>query len=223
MQIRTLCGVAAAATLAASAAAGPVSFDYVGPGSTEWVRLSVDGVESNVLAGSFVHLLEGQRVMTYCLDPDQAALEGPGTFDLVGLAGGLAGRGDVNDRKQAILRMANQAGPGLFADLPDTELAVAFQMAVWEIVIDFDPVVGRASLDINTGDLIVTRTNGNAIGGGAAAAAQLLLDAAVFGDTGGLDFIALTDPEHQDFFTVPTPGALALLAVAAPAAIRRRR
>jgi hypothetical protein len=209
--------------LAATAFAGPVPFDYVGKGKVEVVKLHVDGKSTNVYSGSFRHLLNGQRVTTYCIDPNQAALTGPGTFDLVTLPEAFSGRSDPAGIADAIARVAQAAGPDLFSDDVDKVTASAFQMAAWEIVVDFDAEAGRDALNFASGDLMITRSNGRSLRGRSASLAESLLDAAFVGDARTGRFVALHHPESQDFITIPAPGALAMLALAYPVVARRRR
>ncbi len=227
MQIHTVLSVAGIAAIASTAAAGPVTFDYVDLGAVDIVRLKVGNEGWNrVYAGNMLHDLDGQRVVTYCIDPWQEASTGSHQFESTGLMGAFAGAANAPGLVRAIAAAAEFGGIGLFT-APTMAQASAFQVALWEIIGDYDPEVGRASLDFGSGNIRIKTTGNDRLTSEATAIANQLLDAAALGDVSGtLQFTALTHPEHQDFFTatvIPAPGVFALAAIAGPFVLRRRR
>jgi hypothetical protein len=102
----------------------------------------------------------------------------------------------------------------------NANLASAFQIAIWEIVYDFDGST-LASLDITDGAL---KANVNGTIGGLVG--SLLTGA--FGSASMADLIGMGNLSHQDQIIditgiIPGPGSLALLGLGAVLAPRRRR
>lgn len=227
MKIHAVLSIAGIATIASTAAAGPVTFDYVDVGSVDIVRLKVGNDGWNrVYAGNMLHDLDGQRIVTYCIDPAQEASKGTHQFESTSLLNAFAGAADTTGLVRAITAAAEFGGINLFVD-PTVTQASAFQVALWEIIGDYDPEVGRASLNFASGDIQIKATGNDRLTPEASAFASQILDAAALGTVSDtMRFTALTHPDHQDFFTatvVPAPGAFALAAIASPFIIRRRR
>jgi hypothetical protein len=128
------------------------------------------------------------------------------------------GTGMGTARADALARMYFSASGAQFGT--NADYAAAFQIAVWEIVNDFDGTV--ASLDLSTGSFRGTI--------GAAISANFASLFAAASNTGGNmnALLGLGNTSFQDQIIdvtngIPTPGAMALLALAGFTGLRRRR
>lgn len=128
------------------------------------------------------------------------------------------GTGMGTARADAIARMYFSANGAQFGN--NADYAAAFQIAVWEIANDFDGTL--ASLDVAAGNL---RGSFNAA---ISANFAALFAAAANVDGNRNALLGLGNASFQDQIIdvtngIPTPGALALLALAGVAGLRRRR
>jgi hypothetical protein len=225
---------AAALAVTAAATADIVDVRFTGTGLGRNVRTSYLGNSQNVFAGQLHHqfsdgtgeasLLDGPLI-TYCSELTEYVTNSSREYELTSLP--LAPNSDPMGAvsAQALTDIWDFADGLQFATQntgDNRDFAAAFQIAVWEVVHDYDGSL--ASLDTNAGDLTVTRTNGQALSGGIAT--QL---SGLFGAVGGNSSFdglrVVTRAGSQDqVVVVPTPGALALcLAAFVPLAGSRRR
>jgi hypothetical protein len=101
------------------------------------------------------------------------------------------------------------------------DMAAGFQIAVWEVVYDFDPSAGRGSVDISTGDLLVNDVGGGVLNTGIAAKVSEFLDHIAIAGVEILPY-AFVNEGRQDQI-IPTPGSLALAGIGGLLMARRRR
>ncbi len=217
--------VAVIAGCACVASAEPVSLQFGGVAQGRNVGISVNnGSFNNVFSGSVLHLVDGDRTMTYCIDPDQWAQTGTSNFERESLQDGLDHRAQAQDKAWAIAELVNIAGPGIWSESGDQDLASAFQIAVWEIVLDFEALIGGSSLDLGQGNFRAASTNGASLGGSVAQQYSTLVNQLSFDRTPTAYLEAYTNDSHQDFMSqVPTPGPAALGLAALPLIASRRR
>lgn len=234
-----VCSLSLALVVSAAASstvmADTVDMHYVGNGEGHNVRLHKSNGDQNVFAGQLIHEITagtGQGVsligshITFCPDIFQHVTGGGATYTLVSVDSlpdspmqppmGLS-------TAQMIYDLSASLSGAQFAPGAGNDIAAAYQIAVWEIVSDYDPMLGLASLDLNAGALSITNTDNSPISGGTLAAYNQLLSLAGSGSSGA-GFLGLASGSAQDqIVMVPAPASavagLGLLTLAA----RRRR
>lgn len=223
------------AAASSSVMADTVDMHFVGTGEGRNVRLHKSNGDQNVFAGQLIHQITagtGSGVSligthtTFCPDIFQHVTSSGATYTLVGVdalpdspmqpAMGLSTAQFIYDLSASLSGLQFEAGAG-------NDLAAAYQIAVWEIVSDYNPMLGMASVDLNAGNLRITNTDNSPINGGTLAAYTQLL-AMVGSGSSGAGFVGLASGSAQDqIVMIPAPGsAIAGLGVLALAARRRR-
>jgi len=217
--------VAASAGLASIAAAEQVSFQYQSLGEGRNVRISENGgAYFNVFSGSVIHNVDGVRAVTYCIDPDQWAQTGTMNFQQESLVNALDHRSEHQAKAWAIAELANAAGATLWTDDVDNDLASAFQIAVWEIVLDFNSAGGASSLALSSGNFRAMSTNGSPLSGAVQSHFDNLVGGLSFGPVATGGYTAYTNDAKQDFMAqIPTPGTGILALAGLPLIGSRRR
>lgn len=233
-----LCGAAACALLASSAVrADTVDMRYVGVGKGQSVRLLLSGSPMDVWSGQIAHefsngtglgaKLNGSH-MTYCTDLWQHVSGSWTTYTLMDLAD-MPSPAMGEDKAHAIgdvyLGSAGmRAGPGF-----NNDMAAAFQLAVWEILVDFDANAGRSSLSVLDGDFEAQAQGGGALGAGVAGYLDQFLNMVGTGKRSYQSVIGLASRGSQDqiidvpVVPLPTAAGMAMAGLGAMAAVRRRR
>jgi hypothetical protein len=228
--------LASAATLAVTAVATAdiVDVRYTGTGLGRNVRTHYQGNSQNVFAGQLHHqfsegtgeaaLLDGPLI-TYCSELTEYVTGSTREYELspLPLAPNSDPMGEVAAQALTDIWIFADGQQLLTQNTNDNRnFAAAFQIAVWEIVHDYDGSL--LSLDVEAGDLTVTKTNGQQL---ASNITSHLGD--LFGAVGtnssfsGLRAVTRAGAQDQ-VVMVPTPGALALCVVAfVPLAGSRRR
>lgn len=228
MRSQMLLTALALSASAASASAGIIDLQYLGRGLGRSVHIDVSGSGMNVFAGQLRHragtttgpdsIFNNLTLNTYCVDLAQHTSKNwtPFTITDISLAGSTpmgAAKGDAIRDAFAYL----YAHPGLQVN---NDTAAGFQLALWEIVSDYDTGIGRSSLDFTAGTFKAQSTNGNPLSSAVANWATTFFNA-IGGERAPVSVIAFASNRAQDQ-AVPTPGigALALLGLVA---LRRRR
>ena len=131
------------------------------------------------------------------------------------------------DKAAAIKKMWAYAGANKFTN---PEYAAAFQVAVWEVVEDFNGTLASLNVDVtdaNAGDFTAVSDDpsNNPLNAGIL---SNLFGAAVDPNQGQANLVGLASGSHQDYLVeVPEPSSIALLAIggvcAGIPALRRRR
>lgn len=149
-------------------AATTVDLTFVGFGRTREVRADLDGRQKVVWAGQLYHdisngtgaaaALNGRHI-TYCTEIYQTLLAAPMHFTVAQLQETpSAPMGQI--KANAIRDIYAFAGGYQFLPTASPDFTAAFQIAIWEIIADFDPARGRSSLRIDQGHLKVTNPSG---------------------------------------------------------------
>lgn len=218
--MRSIITAAAVFATAGAAIADTVDLNYTGPGAGRAVKVIAGGTTTDVFAGQLSFTVAngsgstGVRLngtlLTYCIDVLEPVGAGQNTYTLANLqdapvtAAGTPGMGA--NKAAAIARMYTVAAGQQFGS--SNAFAAAFQIAVWEVIADFD-----TGLDVNSGSFQVVQ----GVNSGVSTALGSLFAAAndtSIGRTRGLG--ALTNEGLQDQLyqvVVPLPGAAGMAAV----------
>ncbi|MDY7108801.1 MAG: hypothetical protein SYC29_09205 [Planctomycetota bacterium] len=234
MNVRCIALTAAAATaVMTSAHAGTVDVEFTGTGLGRSVRTHLDGRAQNVFAGQLRHAFSNGTeqcseldggYLTFCTELTQYVTSQESPYECLPLEAAPPSHAMGAVRAQAMRDLYAYADGAQFATSgtsDNRDLAAAFQIAVWEIVYDYDGTA--SSLDAAAGNLRVTKTDGNPLSGGVSG----YLDS-FFGGVGTgaelPELFAVTNSQYQDqLVMIPLPLPLAMGAVGLAAVIWRRR
>ncbi len=184
--MRLITAIAAIAIAAGAATADTVrlKFDSVGQGRN--VNMTIGSSSFNCFAGQLNHTfsngngvaagLTGNKI-TFCSDLTQTVSSLVGsTYTVTGIenlpvTSGYAAMGAT--KKQAIYDMYAAAGGTQLG--ADADMAAAFQVAIWEVIYDYNGSSG--SLNLASGQLKAKNTNGTALSSAIASKAAQLFSA----------------------------------------------
>ncbi|HRQ73666.1 MAG TPA: hypothetical protein PLU35_11620 [Phycisphaerales bacterium] len=232
MKMSRLAAVFAVAGFAVSASADIVEMKFTGTGQGRNVKVTIGDKSMGVFAGQLKHtILSGTGLgadlvgdhITYCTDLYEYVKSSPTTYTIVTLPEmpdsspmGFARAGGVYD-------LFAWAGSQQFDPAVSKDFAAAFQIAVWEIVTDYDPSIGGASLNVAAGALKVKDSGGGPLSSGISGHLAAMFDA-VGSDSARRGVVGLRASGAQDQMTViPAPGPLVLAAASLALVVPRRR
>jgi hypothetical protein len=217
MKTTTVCAAVFAAV--GSCLAGPVTFDWEGVARGKNARIDVDGFSGRVFAGSIKHRIDGELMLTYCIDPTQHAQKKVANFERTSLPSALNHHPWSGDRANALAELADNAGESIWQNSSNKNVSAAFQLATWEIVMDFDPTRGASSFDFGSGEFRASGSNS------IFNLAETMLSDLSFSRGSAAGYDAYVHPDHQDFFgqAVPGPGVFALAMAGVPMLAGKRR
>lgn len=230
-------------TILALAAAAPALADttemkFLGVGAGRTVRMTLNGDSTNVFAGQLEFNLKngtgdaaqfnGNQTL-FCGDITEHTSSNYQIYTLVGAA-------QVNDTSAmgpataAVMESLFAYAGGLQATTSSNDYACAFQLAVWEILTDYDANVGFSSLDITSGDFRARKTDGSSLWSSVSNQITDFFNHLSTSDSQGITLYGLTNPSHQDQLipvltgnNVPTIGTASLTAIGLAAMNSRRR
>lgn len=223
---------AAAAAAAATAHADIVDMKFVGTGLGHNVRVTAGDKSFNTYAGQLTHrilggddvpeALRGDQIL-YCADLLEYTT---GSFKpyVVSRLTDVPDSNPMHQRQADALRdiYAFAEGQQLSAS-GSNDFAAAFQLAVWEIVSDYDWDQGRSSLDLETGFFQATKRNGKALSSGIMNNINGLFDA-VGSDSEFRGLVALRSETNQDQLAViPAPASVSMFTAGLCLIATRRR
>lgn len=217
------------AAFASVASANTLELQFLGTGKGRNIKEVLDGKAQDVFAGELRHFarngtglgasFNNLTLNTFCTEITQRVSSNWGAFTVTNPAW-ITPANPVIDRTQAVADMfallTTKRASGLTNDA-----AAAFQIAVWELVYDFDAQTGRSSLDVTAGRFAAKNTNGSALSTAVMNEVNAFFNAIGSGARAG-DVFGFANAGTQDQI-VPTPGALALAGVGLLAIARRRR
>ncbi len=231
--------IAGTLTLAAAtvAMAAPVTLDQNGVGSGSNVRILNNGNWQNVFAGQIRHAISGAVGMeswmngtqlTYCADLAQSTSSSPVTFNSTTIASLSTSNPMGAVKANAIRDMFVFASGAQISTTASNDFATAFQLAIWEVINDYDTSAANNGLSATSGLFRAKKTDGSSLSSGVMGNLNALF--AVAGDNlsvVGMNIAGLSSECNQDQIVsgamVPTPGALALVGCGGLVALRRRR
>jgi len=237
MKNRVLWGIVAVCGVGAPAlAADTVEMKFTGTGAGRDVKINYLGNAQNVFAGEiyqqirngtgFGARLTGHRT-TWCIDLSQHVSGQWSTYTL----------GDVAERppapmlgvakERAIREMMSFSEGAVFRGDYNNDMAAAFQLAVWEVITDWNPDSGLSSLDLTTGNFKAFKTNGSALPASILVHMNDMFSRIGSGETMGR-VIGLFSNQRQDQMTtiavpLPTAAGLAGAGLLGVIGFRRRR
>lgn len=227
----------AATTIAASAFAGPVNVDYTGTGAGQNVKITVGSSTYNVFAGQLKHTLSGATgadavwngtYRTFCTDLSQGVVSGVDSFDIVDLTSMPDSSPMGATKANAIKDMFAYTTNSVTTSGASNNLATAFQLAVWEIVKDFNTASANNGLSITSGSLRTKASDGSALSSGITSILTNLLAVAgtgIYSNTTDIEIKGISNDCAQDQIitrVVPAPGMAGLGLIGGLAMARRR-
>lgn len=227
-------GFGAILLLAGAAQANVINVQYTGLGAGSNVRVASPSTNGNVFAGQLRHTLSGGtgeagayngNWLTYCTDLSQRVTSSTRAYEVVSLAQLPDSEPMGALKANAIRSVYTAANSSQSRASTSDNLAAAFQLAIWEIVTDFNPAATGSGLDLTSGSFRATKTDGSALGSGVQSELSWLLSAASLG-AGGEELVGLRSGQYQDQIlplAVPAPGAAALASLGVLCLTGRRR
>lgn len=232
--MRTLIFVSSGAlALAGFAQADFVDVTYTGTGAGSSVTVNSPVRNGNVFAGQ-IHMtltnstgidLNGNWIV-FCSDLGQNVSGGTNTYEVLPVSSLPQGGGMGAAKAAAIADMYAFAAGSQLLGTTSNSLATAFQIAIWEIVHDFDANASGNGLDVTAGLFSATKTDGSAFSATLMGHVASLF--AAIGNTQGASIVGLGHPGKQDQILevsgfVPGPGVLATGALGLLLSAGRRR
>jgi hypothetical protein len=231
----TVVAAAVITAAAGAASADTVNVKYLGTGKGSNVKIIAPGVNQNVFAGQLNHQISGGTGLgailngtyaTYCADITQYVTSTTKTYTVVPIEQ-VPNVSPMGLSKADALRNLYSFGAGVqLTNAASNDFAAAFQIAVWEVVSDFNSNLGLTSLSVTDGSFKAKSTNGNALSAGIMNNLNTIFSG-IFNLPEGTVPVEIAGISHataQDqIVVVPTPGALALAGLGGGLLIKRRR
>ena len=232
--MKTIAAAIATVAVAASANAGFVDMKFLGTGEGSNVRTTHFGSTRNVFAGQLRHRITGgigaEAALngdhrTFCADFYQSTSSSYTPYEVVEaeLVSDTLPMGSI--RADALRCIYTASGSAALNSNASSSLAAAFQLAVWEIVTDFDGTMG--SLSITAGNFSAKKTDGNALSTTINNHLTALFAAVASSNEGVPNLVGLRSQCAQDQlvmgFSIPTPGTAVLAGMGILCIGRRRR
>lgn len=191
----------------------------------------------NVFAGQLHHSLSGGTGVaagmngiftTFCADATQyvTSIELPYSVTGIGalpVAAGYSPMSTVAGKVQGVYNLYAAAGGAQIGSGANADLAAAFQIALWEIVYDFNGTL--ASLNTNAGVMQVRQTSGLALSGAILSYLNTFFDAIANNQAAQSGLMGLASAGGQDqivMVPLPAPVLLGAAGLGLVAVARRR-
>jgi len=211
-----------AAGAAATARADTVNLTYAGPSYGRVVRVSLGTQSWDSFAGRLVHTASSgngqmagpsRNIVTFCVDMLQGHASSPSAYSTAGGVAGLSGNAGQTSlgygKQQAIYDLYQAAGNRQFTAGQDC--AAAFQVALWEVVYDYNANQPHHGLNVTSGNFRAVTPGQSALTPSINGAVQYLLNAVGI-NAAAHGLVGLRSSQFQDQLyagtdLVPLPGA----------------
>lgn len=226
-----------AAFVASNASADFANVKYVGTGKGSNVKMTIGDTTKEVFAGQLKHqisgasgdyaVLNGTKV-TFCTDLLQYVSSSTTQYEFVPVSSVPMSAPMGLNKAAAIQAMYNGASGAQLASNVSDDFATAFQLAVWEVVSDYNSNVGVASVSLTNGLFKAKKTNGNALSNGVMNAFNTIIGYIGQSYNTNIKIVGIASNSAQDQIVegqtyVPAPGAAALASLGLILAGKRRR
>jgi hypothetical protein len=224
--------ILAAAALANLAQADVITAAYSGRGQGRSIAIQSPGIDGTVFAGQLFHTLSGGTGdlaqyngtwTTFCTDLFQYVSSTPRTYDLVtlDLVPNAAPMGAA--KANAIAHLYTFAGGSQLLSTATNDYAAAFQLAVWEVVYDFNPAASNNGLNVTGGAFRATASGGGSLNSTITSHLVSFFNAASSEGPAHADLIGIRSSAAQDqIIPIPSAGPIALAALGGLCLVRRR-
>lgn len=231
MRLASLVG-AASVLATASVQAETVNLQHTANGNGRMIRASINSLNKDVFAGRLMHTVQRNGGGTYSMasfstDLLQACSSSstPYNTSSVALLSGNAGVTNLGMGKmQAVYDIFAAAANRQFTLGHD--YATAFQVALWEIVYDYNPNAQNQGLNIASGVFRATQTNGALLSQSIRDKVGFLLNAVVTTNANGTNVMGYRSGGYGDQVTqilpLPTGAWLGMAGLGLVAVARRR-
>lgn len=220
---------AGALALASAANADFVDVQFLGTGNGRNLKIYSPGYTGNVFVGQLEHRLSNGPAylngdwMTYCTDLAQYVSSSVSQFELVSASALPDGAPMGAAKAQAIADMYAFGGGAQLLSTTSNDMAAAFQLALWEVIVDFDLPGPSHNLNVGAGLFRATMTNGDALEAGIAGHLASFLGSIDSSSSQVLYGLRSGSRQDQLVQIVPGPGALACTALVSAIGSRGRR
>ncbi|CAG0962266.1 hypothetical protein PHYC_00791 [Phycisphaerales bacterium] len=229
--MKTRIAVLAAAALAGIANADVIDARFTGTQKGGTVRVDSPYFDGNVFAGQLKHTLSNGPAelngnwITYCTDLAQHVTSNTRSYDIVPLSLLPDNVPMGADKASAIRDMYIFANGSQLTTTTSNDLATAFQLAVWEIIVDFNNVPEAGyGLSMTSGDFRARKTSGNPLSSGVMTQLGNLFGAIGDAPQSQIALLGIRSGDYQDqIIPVPAPGAAALAGMGVLLVAGRRR
>jgi hypothetical protein len=231
--LRTL-SAALVCALAPAALADTVTVKYLGKGKGSNVRITWNGHSENLFAGQLRHQLSDPvgptaigligEFRTFCSDLAQLVTSTPTTYSVLPVEAVPGSAPMGTDVAAAIRALYASAGFTAVLATASNDYATAFQLAIWELISDYNPGMGPASLSLTSGNFSATKTDGSPLSSSITSLANGFLSSLSAALPSSHQLLGLSSGTAQDqLVLIPTPGALAVVGLGGLLVARRRR